>query len=110
MPAFLVRVGMRQRPLGESLRLFPAASQHVCLSQGGTTKRLKDYYFRCTGLLYRLCKQRHRVSDAPAQGVCRTQGRSNPGKQAREARALAEAHGAFERGESPRQVALAKGQ
>ena len=108
--AFLVLTGMRQRALGEGVRLLQAASQQLRLPQGETTERLKVYSFRCSGLFHRLREQRHGVGDAPGQGICRTQGRSHPGEPAREVRVLTDAHGPFEQGERPGQVALAEGQ
>ena len=36
---FLVLTGMRQRPLGEGVRLLQAASQQMRLTQGETTER-----------------------------------------------------------------------
>ena len=61
-------------------------------------------------LFHRLREQRHGVGDAPGQGVRRTQGRSHPGEIDREVRVLTDAHGPFEQGERPGQVALAEGQ
>ena len=74
------------------------------------TERLIAYYFRCNGLFHRLREQRHGVGDAPAQGIRRPQGRSHPGEIEREVRVLTDAHGPFEQGERPGQVALAEGQ
>ena len=61
-------------------------------------------------LLHRLREQRHGVGDAPAQGIRRPQGRSHHGEIDREVRLLTDAHGPFEQGERPGQVALAEGQ
>ena len=102
--------GERQRTLGEGVRLLQAAGQHLRLPQGETTERLIDYRFRCNGLLHRLREQRHGVGDASGQGVRCTQGRSHPGEPDREVRFLTDAHGPFEQGERPGQVALAEGQ
>ena len=65
---------------------------------------------RCSRLFHRLREQRHGVGDAPAQGVRRPQGRSHPGEIDWEVRVLTDAHGPFEQGECPGQVALAEGQ
>ena len=43
MAAFLVLAGVRQRPLGEGVRLLQAAGQQMRLSQGKITERLMDY-------------------------------------------------------------------
>ena len=102
--------GERQRLLGEGLRLLQAASQQLRLPQGETTERLKVYPFHCSRLFHRLREQRHGVGDAPGQGIRRTQGRSHPGEKDREVRVLTDAHGPFEQGERPGQVALAEGQ
>ena len=110
MAPFLVLTGVRQRTLGEGVRLLQAASQHLRLPQGETTERLQAYYVRCHGLFHRLREQRHGVGDAPGQGIRRAQGRSHPGEPDREVRVLTEAHGPFEPGEGPGQVALAEGQ
>ena len=66
--------------------------------------------FRCNALFHRLREQRHGVSDAPRQGVRRPQGRSHQGEPGQEVCVLTEAHGPFEQGKRPGQVALAKGQ
>ena len=110
MAPFLVLTGERQRALGEGVRLLQAASQQLRLPQGETTERLKVDHFRCSRLFQRLREQRHGVGDAPAQGVRRPQGRSHPGEIGREVRVLTDAHGPFEQGECPGQVALAEGQ
>jgi hypothetical protein len=81
---FLVLAGMRQRPLGEGLRLLQVAGQHLRLPQGETTERLIVYPVRGSGLFQRLREQRHSVGDAPAQGIRRTQGPSHPGEKERE--------------------------
>ena len=47
---------------------------------------------------------------APAQGVCRPQGRRHPGERSEEVRALVDAHGLFEQRERPGQVTLAQGE
>ncbi len=107
---FLVLTGERQRTLGEGVRLLQAAGQHLRLPQGETTERLKVDHFRCSGLFQRLREQRHGVGDAPAQGIRRPQGRSHPGEQGRKVRVLTDAHGPFEPGECPGQIALAEGQ
>ena len=108
--AFLVLTGERQRALGEGVRLLQAAGQQLRLPQGETTERLIACHFRCRGLFHRLREQRHGVGDAPGQGIRRTQGRSHPGEKEREVRVLTDAHGPFEQGERPGQVALAEGQ
>ena len=69
-----------------------------------------DHRCRCSALLHRLREQRHGVGDAPSQGVRRAQGRSHPGEIEREVCVLTDAHGPFEQGECPGQVALAEGQ
>ena len=107
---FLVLTGKRQRTLGEGVRLLQAASQHLRLPQGETTERLKGYCFHCSGLFHRLREQRHGIGDAPGQGIRRPQGRSYPGEIGWEVRVLTDAHGPFEQGERPGQVALAEGQ
>ena len=66
--------------------------------------------FRCHGLFHHLREQRHSVGEAPAQGVRCTQGRSHPGEIEWKVRVPTDAHGAFEQGERPGQVALAKEQ
>ena len=92
------------------MRLLQAAGQHLRLPQGETDRAPEDHRFRCSRLFHRLREQRYGVGDAPAQGVRRTQGRSHPGEIEREVRVLTEAHGPFEQGEGPGQVALAEGQ
>jgi hypothetical protein len=94
--AFLVFTGERQRVLGEGVRLLQAASPQMRLPQGETTEGLKYYYFRCSRLFHRLREQRHGITDAPAQSVRRSQGRSHPGEIGREVRFLADAYGTFE--------------
>ena len=106
---FLVLTGERQRTLGEGVRLLQAAGQQMRLPQGQTTERLKADRFRRDALFHRLREQRHGVGDAPGQDIRRTQGRSHPGEKDREVRVLTEAHGPFEQGERPGQVALAEG-
>src|SRR5262249_33538267 len=64
--AFLMFAGERQRPLGEGLRLFHAASQQMRLTQRETTERLSVNLFCCYELFDRLCEQCHGVGDAPA--------------------------------------------
>ena len=110
MATFLVLPGEHQRALGEGLRLLQAAGQHLCLPQGETTARLIAYHFRGHALFQRLREQRHGVGDAPAQGIRRAQGRSHPWEIEREVRLVTDAHGPFEQGERPGQVALAEGQ
>ena len=51
---FLVLAGMRQRPLGEGVRLFQAAGQHLRLSQGETTECLEGFSSRRDTLRQRL--------------------------------------------------------
>ena len=94
--AFLVLTGIRQRPLGEGVRLLQVAGQQLRLTQGETTECWKGNHFPCRGLFHRLREQRHGVGDAPAQGVRRTQRRSHPGEIDREVRVLTNAHGPFE--------------
>ena len=101
---------MRQRALGEGVRLLQAASQHLRLPQGETTERLVVYSFRYRRLFHRPREQRHGVDDAPAQGIRCPQGRSHLGEPSREVRVLTEAYSPFEQGERPGQVALAEGQ
>ena len=110
MAPFLVRTRKRQRALGEGVRLLQAAGQQLRFSQGETTERLIAYYVHCHGLFHRLREQRYGVGNAPGQGICRPQGRSHPGEKDREVRVLADAHGPFEQGERPVQVALAESQ
>ena len=106
----LALAGVRQRVLGEGVRLLQAASQQLRLPQEETTERLIVYPFRGNCLFYRLREQRHGVGDAPGQGVRRAQGWSHPGEIAWKVRVLTDAHGPFEQGEGPGQVALAEEQ
>jgi hypothetical protein len=53
---FPVLAGMRQRTLGEGLRLVQAASQHLCFPQGESTERLVVYSSHRGALLHRLCE------------------------------------------------------
>ena len=106
----LAFTGERQRALGESLRLFQAASQHLRLPQRETTGHLRDYHFRCSCPFHRPREQGHGVGDAPAQGVRRTQGWSEPGEIGWEVHVLTDAYGPFKQGECPGQVALVEGQ
>ena len=108
--AFLACAGLRQRLLGEGLRLLQAASQQMRLPQGETTERLQPDQFPCSHLFHRLREQRHGIGDAPGQGVRRPQGRSDPGEIEWEVCVLTDAHGPFEPGECAGQVALAEGQ
>jgi len=94
--AFLVVTGERQRVLGKGVRLLEAASPQMRLPQGETTERLKYYYFRCSRLFHRLREQRHGITDAPAQSVRRSQGRSHPREIGWEVRFLADAYCTFE--------------
>ena len=99
-----------------------ARSARVCASsrrpasswaslEGETTERLIAVRISwCGGLFHRLGQQWHGVGDAPAQGIRRTQGRSYPGEPGGEVRVLTDAHGLFEQGEGPGQVALSEGQ
>src|SRR5215475_3331327 len=80
------------------------------LPQGETTERLVVYSSYRNRLFHRLREQRHSVGDASAQGVRRAQGHSRLGEPDREARVLTDAHGPFEQGERPAQVALTEGQ
>jgi hypothetical protein len=80
------------------------------IPQGEAAQHLTVYSFHHGRLFHRLREQRHSVSDAPGQGVCRTQGPSYFGGPVRKVRVLTEARGAFEQGERPGQVALAEGQ
>src|SRR5207237_10347339 len=82
--AFLVGTGMRQRTLGKGVRVLQAASQQMRLPQGEMTERLIAYHFHCSALFHCPREQWHGVGDAPAQGIGRTQGRSNPGEPDRE--------------------------
>ena len=110
MPTFLVRTGERQRPLGEGVRLLQAAGQQMRFSQRETTQRLKACHVRGPGLFHRLRQQRHGVGDASGQDIRCPQGRSHPGDKERQVRFLTDAHGPFEQGQGPGQVALAQGQ
>ena len=107
--AFLVRTGMRQRALGEGLRLLQAVGQQLRLPQGETTERLGAHSVYRSRLFHRLRQQRHGVGDAPGQSIHRAQGRSHQGEKDWEVRVLTDAYGPFERGEGPGQVALAEG-
>jgi hypothetical protein len=69
--------GMRQRPLGQSVRLFQTAGQHLRLPQGEMAECLMDYRFHCSRLLHRLCEQRHSVDDTPRESRCRPKGRDH---------------------------------
>jgi hypothetical protein len=105
---FLVRTGIRQRPLGGGLRLLQMTGRSLCFAQGETTEPLEDC-FRGIRLFHRLREQRHGVGDARVQGIRRTQGRSHLGEINRKIHLLTEAHGLFEPRERPGQVALAEG-
>ena len=48
------------------------------------------------------------VGETPGQSVCRPQNRSHPGKKERKVYLATDAHGPFEQGERPGQVALAE--
>src|SRR5262249_8686582 len=98
------------RTFSEGVGLFQAASQQLRLPQGETTERLVDYYCCCYGLFQRLCEQQYGVGAAPGQGVCRPQGRGQQGEAGRAGRVLTGAHGPFEQGDCPGEVALAEGQ
>jgi hypothetical protein len=60
-------------------------------------------------LCHRLREQRHGVGDAPGQGIRSTQGRSHPRDLEREVRLVTNAHGPFEQGKRPGQIALPEG-
>jgi len=53
---FLVRMGERQRALGEGMCLFQAPGQQMRLPQGETTGHLVGYSLPCHGLLHCLRK------------------------------------------------------
>jgi hypothetical protein len=93
----------RQRMLSKSVRLLQMASEHLRLPEGKMTAS------PVTHSAYRLREQRHGVGDAPGQGVCCAQVRSQQGKKERKARVLTEAHGPLEEGEGPVQVTLTEG-
>ena len=101
---------LRQRPLGEAVRLLQTAGEHLRLPQGETSERLKAYHGRSHGLLQRLREQRHSVGDTPGQDVHRAQRLSHPGEIEREVRVLTGAHSMFEQVERHGEIALAEGQ
>src|SRR5262249_59380281 len=103
-------MGERQRPLGEGVRLLQATCLQVCLPEGEQTARLYVASFRRSGLLQRLCEQRHGVGNAPSPRVRRPQGRSYPREKYQQGRFLTDAYGPFEERECPGQIALAEGQ
>jgi hypothetical protein len=107
---FMMLQGMRQGALGEGVRLLQTAGQQLRFSQGETTERLEVHSFRRSVLLHRLREQRHDVTDAPAQSVRRSQGRSHPGEIDWEVHVPTDAHSPIEEGECPWQVALPEGQ
>ena len=110
LATFLVLTGERQRLLGEGLRLFQVAGQHLRLTQREATERLNVYTFHRNALLQRRREQQHSVSDAPAQRIRRAQVRTDLGEKGRKVCILADAHGPFEQGQCPRQIALAESQ
>ncbi len=67
---FLVFTGECQRLFGEGVRLRQVASQHLRLTQGETTERLKASHVRSAGLLHRRREQRHGIGNAPGQSIC----------------------------------------
>src|SRR5204863_9287368 len=77
---FLVLAGDGQRPLGEGVCLLRAARQYMCLSQGEATGHLKCYSSCCNSLCQGLRKQRHGISVALAEGICRAQGCGHEGQ------------------------------
>ena len=106
LATFLVLTGERQRLLGEGLRLFQVAGQHLRLAQREATERLTVYAFHRNALLQRRREQQHSVSDAPAQRIRRAQVRTDLGEKGRNVGILADAHGPFEQGQCPGEVAL----
>src|SRR2546425_8601722 len=101
MAAFLAFTGVRQRMLGEGMRLLEAASQYLRFPQGETTECLEGYSARLNALLQRRHEQRNSVGDTPAQGIRCPQCCSNRGEYRRAVHSLPAAHGPFERGECP---------
>ena len=106
----LVRTGERQRILGEGMGLLQTASHEMRLPQGKTTECLIAGHCRGNSLFHRLREQWHSIGNAPTQSIRRTQGPGHPGEIDREVSFLTDAHGPFESGEYPGQVALAQGQ
>ena len=101
--------GERQRALGEGVRLLQAASQHMRLPQGETTEHL------VVSLSVAVLCSSACVSSGTASATRPTRVYAAPKAAAiqgnrREVRVLTEAHGPFEQGERPGQVALAEGQ
>ena len=110
MATFLVRTGVRQRALGEGVRLLHAASQHLRLPQGETTERLKPSCCPGSRLFHPLRQQRHSGGNAPAQDVRLPQSRGYGGKPEHDVRVLTDAYRPFQQRECPGQVALAEGE
>jgi hypothetical protein len=69
MATFLVLTGMHERPLGEGVCLFQAASQQMGLPQRESTQGLKGDRFHGRRLLHRLREQGYGVDEAPGQRV-----------------------------------------
>jgi hypothetical protein len=67
----LVRTGQRQGTLGESLRFFQAARQHLRLPKGEAIEHLYEDDYYDSRPLQCLREQRHGVGDAPTQRIRR---------------------------------------
>lgn len=107
---FLVLAGMRQRALGEGLRLLQMTGQELRLAQSETTERLQVESFQRHGLLHPPLEHWYHVIDAPAQRVRCPQGRSYSGKIVRQVRIPTKVDLPFEQGKGPGHISLAQGQ
>ena len=91
------------------MRLLQAASQHLRLPQGEATERLKDTLSVAVACSIACVSNGTASATRPARVYAAPKAAATRGKK-REVRVLTDAHGPFEQGECPGEVALAEGQ